>query len=569
MIYPTIFSVPRILAAHGVKHAIVAPGSRNAPLTLAFARNKDIGCHVIPDERSAAFIALGMAQQTHRPVVLVCTSGSAALNFAPAVAEAFFSNVPLIVLTADRPPEWIDQYDGQTIRQTAIFGQHVKLSLTTPADLTHNDAQWHLQRQINEAAIASLTPSPGPVHINFPFREPIYPNADTTTGDLDIKIFRQAASSKKLSDNTTSQLKSDLATFKRKLIVVGQGMYQPDVLQQLSTLSHEHYIPVVGDIISNIHSMEEAVLHADVFLGSSKSGLHQSLQPDLLITFGKSILAKNLKLMLRQYQATEHWHITIDGEAPDTYQSLTRVIPADLPEFLTLVAESDQNPDFERQKQENYFHIWQIEERKVKRHLQEFFPHDQWGEFEFIKTVIDSLPACNLHLANSMTVRYANFIGTGNGNITVYCNRGTSGIDGSNSTAVGHAITSDKLNVLITGDLAFFYDRNAFWHHENYSNLRIILLNNHGGSIFRMIKGPASQPELEEYFETRQHLNARLLCEEFGFEYLLCDKKSKVKNYISRLLEDDGNPRLLEIETQGDVNQQILDAFKAGFNELK
>lgn len=569
MNYAEIYNIPKILKAHGVNHAIIAPGSRSAPLTLALSRTDGIECKVIPDERSAGFMALGMSQQSNVPVVLVCTSGSAALNFAPAVAEAFYSNTSLIIFTADRPPEWIDQRDGQTIRQTNIYGTHVLESYTSPTSLSETDEIWHFQRIINTAIIKAKNEH-GPVHINFPFREPLYPDSDKIK-DSPFKVIDDYKTQSVLNQDTIDSLRESLKTFERKMIICGQWHYSQEELDLISTISKELKIPVIGDIISNIHNIPDAIKHADLFLSSNKNGLEESLKPDLLITFGKSILSKNLKLMLRSKAPLEHWHIEMTATGiVDTYKALTKVIPVEIHHFLSILNESQNDDQFTNQKQENYYHIWQIEERKTERLLERFFPYKELNELELVKKAMNRLPACNLHLANSMSVRMANFIGLGeNAEVSVYCNRGTSGIDGSNSTAVGHTFLSDKLNILITGDLAFFYDRNAFWHNYDYDNLRIILLNNHGGSIFRMIKGPAEQPELEEYFETDQKLNAKSLAQEYGFDYLKCDRKSKVDNYLKQLFELDGGPKILELETSSKTNKSVLAELKEAFKLQK
>jgi 2-succinyl-5-enolpyruvyl-6-hydroxy-3-cyclohexene-1-carboxylate synthase len=197
--------------------------------------------------------------------------------------------------------------------------------------------------------------------------------------------------------------------------------------------------------------------------------------------------------------------------------------------------------------------------------MNEFFPQKDLGEMEIVREIILNLPEnCNLHLANSMSVRYANYIGLGTRQkgVKVYANRGTSGIDGCTSTAVGHCLENSTPNVLITGDLAFFYDRNAFWHNYSLPNLRVVLLNNHGGIIFGMIDGPGSLPESEEYFITRQKLNASKLCEEFGFDYLKLDNKRKVKNLLKDFFEFDGRTKILEIESDTGLNRNIFENLK-------
>lgn len=571
MNYPYVYAIPEICHQLGIKEAIIAPGSRSAPLTIAFARHPDIHCRVIPDERSAAFIAMGIAQATNTPLVLICTSGSAALNFAPAIAEAYFQQIPLLILTADRPPEWIDQLDGQTIRQTNIYGKHVKKSFSLEVDLSHQDAQWHSNRIISESINLATRFPKGPVHINVPFREPLYPESTESKPDS-VKVIRKKEAALTFENEEVELIKKELLSYNRILIVCGQDFRENSELDYLDTIIKELKIPVIGDIISNIHGISNTILHSDIFLSSSKRGLQESLQPDLLLTFGKSVLSKNLKLMLRKNKPREHWHIQPGGYFADTYQSITKTVEASVDTFLKLICETKNDDSFNFQKQENYFHIWQIEERKAIRHLNSFFPQNYLGEFEVAQKVINQLTSGNLHLANSMSVRYGNFVGltTNQNDVKVFSNRGTSGIDGCTSTAIGVALTDpNKLNVLITGDMAFFYDRNAFWHNYKTPNLRILVLNNHAGGIFRIIKGPSATQELEEYFETNQRLTAKYIAKEFGFEYLLCDKRSKLSNYVKQFLAEDNDPKILEIETSSQNNKEILEQFKAAFEELK
>lgn len=559
-----IYDIATICSRHGLQQAILSPGSRCAPISLGFTRHPDITCRTISDERSAAFIALGVSQRLQKPTVLVCTSGSAAYNYAPAVAEAFFQQVPLIIITADRPPELIDQLDGQTIRQTNIYGSHVKKSYTLPVDHEHPDAAWHTARVISEGINLAQEYPPGPVHINVPLREPLY-NDHEISFNKEVKIITATPpASAALTDATWKALVDQWKAFKRILIVGGQEGYNENQGAALEKLIKEQKIPVVGDIISNLHPIPDVIKHADIFIGQDKNGLKESLQPDLLVTFGKSIISKNLKQLLRNYKPKAHWHIQPAGYSADTYKSLTRIIKVDPETFFDKLAQIELAPSFDNQKQENFYHIWQIEERKTLRQLQQFFPQQPFGEFELIYEVINKLPDhCNLHLANSMAVRYANFVGINNPTIEVFANRGTSGIDGSSSTAVGHCLGSDKLNVLITGDLAFFYDRNAFWHNYDMKNLRIVLLNNHAGGIFRIINGPKKLPELEEYFETKQTLNGKLTAEEFGFDYLKCDKRSKLNNFTKEFFEGGASPKILELESVSKDNAAILSEFKS------
>ena len=554
---------------HGLDRAIISPGSRNAPLTLAFTRHPSITSRSISDERSAAFIGLGIAQERRKATILCCTSGSAAYNYAPAVAEAYFRHVPLVIFTADRPPEWIDQLDGQTIRQADLYGRHVKKSYTIPVDLSESVAETHAYRLVNEAIAFAHEYPQGPVHINVPFREPFYPTKNTALSyDLGIKTFDVLTpNAPELNWNELSKV---LQKFNKKLIFGGQYTLDLKLNNGLENIFKTLKIPVLGDVISNLHGIDEVISHSDIFIGSDKHGLKESLQPDLLITFGLSTISKNLKLLLRQYPPKEHWHIQPAGEVADTFNSLTRIIRCDPQQFFSELTEQTFDEDFNAQKQENYCNIWLIEERKSRRLITEFLKNAELNELSIVHHTLKHLPVLsNIHLANSMAVRYANLIGLKEyqSGPEVFANRGTSGIDGCTSTAVGSCFETDKLTLLITGDVAFFYDRNSFWHNYNIGNLRILLLNNHGGGIFRMINGPKELPELEEYFETRQPLTAQKLAEEFDMDYLLCDKKSKIKNYIQQFFEMDGRPKILEVISNAADNAQFLTNFRKAYNK--
>ena len=566
MILQPIHDIAELCARKGLTDAIVCPGSRCAPLTIAFARHQKITTRSFSDERSAGFIALGIAQQNQTPTILVCTSGSAAYNFAPAISEAFFSHTPLLVFTADRPAEWIAQHDGQTIFQENIFGKHVKKSFQLPQTYSHPDDVWAINRIVNEAINLAIQEPQGPIHINVPLREPFYPSAEETLAySKEIRVIDSITSDYFISEDDLISLKKEWVKFNNILIVAGQQDYNAELIQALNQFQKQHNVPVVADIISNLHQAENAIQHSDVFLGQTLDSIKQSLKPDLLLTFGKSVISKNIKLFLRKFKPQNHWHIQPAGDIADPFQTITKVINSTPLRFFNSINSISTSTKFEQQKQSNYQKLWEIEERKAVRNLEDFFPHENFGEFELIKKIIKQLPDnCHLHLANSMSVRYANFIGLSSNkkNIKVFSNRGTSGIDGCTSTAVGHSLKKDIPNFLITGDLAFFYDRNAFWHNYKLPNLRVVLLNNHGGIIFKMIDGPGSLPESADYFVTQQNLNARKLCEEFGFCYLPLNNQRKIKNTLTDFFEFDGTTKILELESDIDMNKNIFAALK-------
>ncbi len=564
--FQSIYDIALLCARKGLTQAVLCPGSRCAPLTLAFTRHPDIECRTISDERSAAFIALGISQQLRQPAILLCTSGTAAYNFSPSVAEAFFSKTPLIIFTADRPTEWVNQQDGQTIYQGEVFGKHVKKSYHLPQEYDHPDNQWAINRMVNEAINISRQEPRGPVHINVPFREPLYPASNGEISfSTSIRVVEEVPSSCTLNSLQTRALKDAWPSYHNVLLVAGQLEVDQTLIQSLKDFTNAYNVPIVADIISNLHSLEKVVNHADLFLGQCPEEVLQTLKPDLLITIGQSTISKNLKLFLRKYFPLAHWHVQAAGDVPDTFQHMTKVIRSTPHSFLTFLSSIPNQQAFENQRQNNYNKLWEVEERRALRTLAEHLSSNDFGELQLVHAIIENLPPdTNLHLANSMSVRYANYIGlkTAQHSIRVFANRGTSGIDGCTSTTVGHSLLSNNLNVLITGDMAFFYDRNAFWHNYPIPNLRVLLLNNHGGIIFKMIDGPGETPEADEFFITKQPLNARSLCQEFGIDYLLLDHKRKLKNLIRDFFEVDGKAKVVEFESDLSRNKILFDNLK-------
>jgi 2-succinyl-5-enolpyruvyl-6-hydroxy-3-cyclohexene-1-carboxylate synthase len=564
--YQPIYDIAELCVLKGVTQAILCPGSRCAPLTLAFVNHNHIKVHTISDERSAGFIALGIAQQSQSPSILVCTSGSASYNFAPAIAEAFFQQIPLVVLTADRPKEWIDQYDGQTIRQENIFGTHVKKSLTLPEDYEHPDSIWFIQRSINEAINLSEQFPKGPVHINAPFREPLYPSKNEKVSfSKNLKVIGATKSQPGLSEAEIEELRGKLNGFSKVLAVGGQTDFDDRLCRALEKFSEANHTPALGDIISNLHSNRNTIRHADAFLSVCGKDVQKSLQPELLITFGKSTISKNTKIFLTSFQPKEHWHIQPSGTAPDTFQSLTKVIHADPKDIFKTLTFDKKEKGFEGQKKENFFRVWQAEEHRTILSMSQYFENSSFSELDLVKGFMSGLPPrCNLHLANSMSVRYANFVGieAGKNGIHVFSNRGTSGIDGCTSTAVGHALCNEIPNFLITGDMAFFYDRNAFWHNYPLPNLHVLVLNNHGGIIFNMIDGPGQIEERDEFFVTKQMLSAQSLATEFCFDYSHIDSPKKIRNAIKEFFVFDGNTKILEFESSQETNKKAFELFK-------
>ena len=582
-----VYNIAEICARHGITDVVLSPGSRSAPLTLAFARHPAYRgrLRVVPDERAAAFIGLGIAQATRRPVVLVCTSGTAGLNYAPAVAEAFFQQIPLLVLTADRPPEWINHLDGQTIRQRHLYGPHAKAAFDFPADTTHPDAKWHAERMINEAINLTRALPAGPVQVNIPLREPFYPKEEFGY-EQDVKIVREIESAGIIEISNLRELAGEFEKYSKILFVFGQQSVNNSVaidhkLIADANLYQDEIIGAafVGDVISNLSSGQfikqhwQIVQAHDVFLAGASTEQKAALQPELLITCGLSLISKSLKQFLRAFPPRQHWHVQAAGEAADTFKSLTLVVRADPPRFLAALIEFAlplwELPDAVSNVRSEYQQLWQEQEQAALTLLHGrrgfFTKNDSFNEFSAFRQVLAALPASTaLHLANSMAVRYANILGIPqNRQIEVFANRGTSGIDGCTSTAVGAALAQPgRPVVLLTGDVAFFYDRNAFWHNYPVPNLRVVLFNNHGGGIFRLIDGPRQQPELEEFFETRQPLTAANTARDFGLRYFPVSSFAELRAALPVFFAAEGGAAILEIFTDSKTNAAFFEEYR-------
>jgi 2-succinyl-5-enolpyruvyl-6-hydroxy-3-cyclohexene-1-carboxylate synthase len=558
-----ITDIAAVCALKGVKRFVLSPGSRCAPLTIALVRHPDIDTRSVSDERSAAFIALGMAQATQEAIGLVCTSGTAVLNYAPAVTEAYYQQVPLLVLSADRPPEWIEQQDGQTIQQYNAFGPHVKKSYQLPADYSHLDAQWHINRIINEAINLAQAEPRGPVHINIPLREPFYPAAgEELQFSPSPRLITEYTAAAHLPAELIKKLGSALPSSGRTLVVAGQHVYDSSLLEKLGEFSEALAVPVISDVISNTSSLKNSIALQDALLMQKGADFKESLQPDLLITFGNSVISKNLKLFLRAYAPAHHWHIQEAGTVADAFQSVTHILRAEPATFFEEL--SIQLAATNTKAEPLYLNKWLAADRTAKQTLDSFMADAPFGEWKAMQQVMQNLPAGSaLHLGNSMPVRYANFLGLNQQNpSSVWANRGTSGIDGSNSTALGFALCSTNIVTLFTGDVAFFYDRNAFWHTFMPANLRVVVFNNGGGGIFRMIDGPAAQPELKEYFETVQLLSAERTAQDAGMEYVAVTTEEELTASLQHFFSASPKAKLLEIFSASELNASVFRKFK-------
>ena len=552
-------------AAHKIDKVVISPGSRNAPLTLGFVNHTDINAYSIVDERCAAFFALGLAQQTGKSVALLCTSGSALLNYYPAIAEAYYSKIPLLVISADRPEHLIDIGDGQTIRQAGVFSNHIcfQTNLQTQGARSGSDNQDEMLAnnalKINEALEISIERM-GPVHINVPFDEPLY----ETVNDLyDFKSLIKGQSQPVIDTLLTEEpiALEELEKYasvwnnaSKKMVLIGSNFPDELIAIQMQYLIKDPSVIILTETTSNL-SGKKHINCIDQLIFPLDENQFQDLQPDILLTFGGMVVSKRVKQFLRNHKPTEHWHID-SHRSLDTFHALTHHFEIS-PQlffsqffFLSTVTESD------------YQAKWDAVKQKRKLAHKKFLADAEYSDIKVFDQVLNSLPEfCNLQLANSSIIRYSQLFELKPG-IKVFCNRGTSGIDGSTSTAIGAALGSVKQTVLITGDISFFYDSNALWNKYVPAHFRIILVNNNGGGIFKFIPGPKASDALD-FFETTHQLNAASLCKMYDFNYTAASDENELNEKLSEFYKPSEKPSLLEIFTPSEKNDLILkDYFK-------
>ena len=535
----------QLLAHHlehlGVDHFVISPGSRNAPIAIHFSQIHQFRCYSIVDERSAAFVAMGMAKSLGKPVGVICTSGSASANFYPAVTEAFYQNIPLLLLTADRPKDFVDIFDGQTIRQKNLFQQHSYGDFELRED-SEFDAENYNENLLTKA-ISLCIERQGPVHINIPLDEPLYDFVS------EMKHFPKPQLQ---HSGTKYHLPQELAKgwneAKRILILAGTLKENPQLEARLAQIVKNHSAVLLSEVNSNLHD-EKFFNHIDRYIFNFSQEDYRLYAPDLLITVGQNIVSKKVKQFLRKAQPAQHWHIDKHWH-PDTYFSLTHQINAS-PEvfFQELLSVAKLEPTA-------YFNLWADLKDKADRLHARFLPEVPFSDFLAMKQIAEKTPKnYHIHFSNSTVIRYAQLFDFPQ---TVHCNRGTSGIDGCTSTAMGYAMVQPSPTLLVTGDVGFFYDINGLWNQYIPPYTRIILLNNGGGDIFKIIPGPSGTIALNEFIATTHRKNAQALAKHFGLEYIQLEDEETLSRVLDKFFDNATAPKLLEINTQNADNASVL-----------
>lgn len=540
--------------AFGIEHIILSPGSRNGALATHFTHHPKFKTYSIVDERCAGFVALGMAQQLRKPVVICCTSGSAAANYYPAVTEAFYQNVPLVILTADRPEHLVDNFDGQTIRQKNLFELHSYHN----TQLSEDESTQSLTDNLGliKKAIKACFHDFGPVHINMPFSEPLYEFQETI--DIQFDEFKIPQKEKIDLEFDFEELVNIWNSNKKKLFLVGMQFPDEKLNHLLNELSQDDSIVILTETTSNLYSKNFFNKIDQVIFPLNEEKLSE-LKPDLLITIGQNVVSKKVKSFIRTHKPKFHWHLD-EFWQPDTYQCLTHKIKMNPVEFLEKFTPKIQTSG------SNYHQIWnEIRNLHQQKH-DEFLQNTPFSDLTVFEELIKTYPEkWQIHYGNSSGIRYAQLFDHNLSN-EIFCNRGTSGIDGTTSTAVGAAMASEKPTVVISGDISFFYDSNALWNNYIPKNFRIIIVNNGGGNIFKIIPGPENSGVVESVFETRHHLTAEHLAKMFGFEYENANNLEEMKLALNSFYEISERPKILEINTSEIENAQIQRDY---FNSLK
>ncbi len=540
--------------AAGIKKVVISPGSRNAPLIIEWNAYPEIAKYSIVDERSAGFFALGMALKTNEPVALVCTSGSALVNYYPAIVEAFYSDIPLVVISADRPKHLIDIGDGQTIRQEYIFQNHVWYNANLIEDFPDENLK------ILKNAFSVFENRKAPIHINVPFTEPLY---DTTENALLTDAVWQKPGQNSLLDETPLEV-TELEKYtekwnrsERKMVIVGVSKPNEMLQTQLNYLAKDPSVVILSEATSNVHHTE-FINHIDQLIFPWSDTDFEKLKPEILLSIGGQVVSKKIKSLLRKNPPAEHWHVDRNWSM-DTYHSLTHHFEISpllfFSQFFFLTKPKDSSYKTE---------YLNLKEGRLEKH-HTFFKTIPYSDLKVFHSINRHLPNhYQVFFSNSAAIRYAQFFDWKKSDFTG-CNRGTSGIDGSSSTAIGLASVSELPTLLVTGDLSFFYDSNALWNQYIPKNFKIIVVNNGGGGIFRFIPGPTTTNTLD-FFETPHALNAKKIAEMYGWDYTTANNENALNQSIESFFNVNNKPALLEIFTPRELNADVLKAYFKNLN---
>ena len=546
-----------LLLEYGVSDAVVCPGSRNAPIVHNLSVCEAIRCRPVTDERSAAFYALGLAIATRRPTVVCVTSGSALLNVMPAVAEAAYQHIPLVVISADRPQQWIDQLDGQTIPQSDALGRFVRKAVQLPEP--HNDEErWLCRRLVNEAMHLATCRQGAPVHINVPISEPLFEfNTEQLPQLSRFNNIKRAA-----IKDASMDMPDAFHNATRPMIVIGQlahGTISHETIRSLS----EKYV-VMSEPLSNPSYMTIHFDEAIRYIVSDNSSINDdeddktAYYPDYVIYAGDTLVSKPARRFLRNAKAPSCLITPDAADIHDPLMTLTDIVECDTDSINALLASLCDAPDTDERCR---FHDrWQSFLDAYAANADAYAP--EYSQMATVKYFEEQLADLDIdicvHYANSSAVRLACIYAQH----YVWCNRGVNGIEGSLSTAAGFSLATHDMTVCVIGDLSFFYDQNALWNSNLRGNLRIILLNNRGGGIFRQLPGLSESPAADDLVMASHENTAQGICTQNDIGYLSAKSMDEMQiGVVTLLTRESERPMLLEVFTDSNDDVKALEKY--------
>ncbi len=544
------------LAKSGLAHAVISPGSRSTPLAMTVCEHPAIQEWIVVDERTAAYFALGMAKQTKMPVALICTSGTAAANYFPALIEAYYNRVPLIVLTADRPHELRDIGAPQVIDQIKLFGEHVKWFHEMSQPESTDEMLAYVRTTANRAIHIAKSGNPGPVHINFPFRDPLVPNfsIENLWGNNEDHSYHQLYEGKKqIREEVFHQFNEKLITLEKGLIVCGPQEDEATA-EAIAKLADRWQIPVLADPLSQLragkHDKDVLIENYDSMFRDET--LRNQLKPDFIIRFGAMPVSKYYDKFTSEHQDARHIVVEpYEGFRQPTKQP-TEIYYAHPVDFINgLLAITDWTGD------QDWLTKWQQLNKKATNHIEQSNV-DQLTEGVAVRELIKAMPTDSLlYVGNSMAVRDLDtFFMRTDKQITLLANRGVSGIEGLISSALGAAATTTKRVTLLIGDLAFYHDLNGLLIGKQYElDLTILLMNNNGGGIFSFLPQANEPKYFEKLFGTPLHIDFKHAITMYQGTYRLVDDVVQLKKELQESYQRNGTT-VIEVRTDREENMR-------------
>lgn len=547
-----------LLIIHGVQEAVISPGSRCTPLVIALSRCRSIKTTVVIDERSAAFIALGKASESDAPVVLVCTSGTAVLNYAPAVAEAFYRHLPLFVISADRPMEWIDQDDSQTLRQFEALDKFVKRNYDLDDCCNSDQRQWYANRIINDALLMCSAPQPGPVHLNMQFDNPLNQTCCFRETRWTSRSITAHIPCQNLAPEEIAELAQEISE-SRGVLIVG-GFHNPDKTLCRSLESISRLCPntvVMCETISNMPS--DMFIHdIDATLSILTPERLKQMSPDIVITFGGAIVSRMIKKFIREAGECRHWHIGETDITVDCFLHLRRHIRMSAAGLFSQLAVALKESRASAMTSD-YAASWQrIAEESRQLHAA-FIESAPWTTLTACHYIFNNIPSgWALQLSNGTAIRYAQLFPSHQVTRSD-CNRGVSGIDGCTSTAIGASTMTDTSTLLVTGDMSAMYDMGAFAAPCITPKFKIIVLCNGGGEIFKFIESTRMLDETERFMAVSDRsYPVDKIAETFGFRIFKATSPDELEPVFKAFCNETESPAMLCVYTPGELSAETL-----------